>query len=352
MTLCFAAPNKTITADNKLIEYTGRIDFSDVKAPKFSYSGVSIRACFTGTSIAIIMDDNVGENIYNILIDGELLDTLHITKGKKTYKIAEGLSDKIHEIEVFKRTEEMFGKTQFYGFILDENASLVEIRNKRTKLVEYIGDSITCGYGNEGEYEVDEFGNTTENHYMTYAAITSRNFNARHIAVCKSGIGVYRNWDGPKEGNDDNMTNFYPRIFLWDDEPKYDFAETPDLICINLGSNDFSTIGGDSTLYTDNYLRLIDTLQSKYKNPEILCLLGPLISGENLPKVRNILKNIVDISNKKNKGKVSFFEMSTQTGDLGIGVDYHPSSAQHQRNAQELSEHIATLKDWKIILKK
>lgn len=348
MTLCFAETTKTITADNDLIEYTGRIDFSDPLAPKFSYSGVSIRACFKGTSIAIIMDDNVGENIYNIILDGELLDTLHVTKGKKTYNIAKGLENTIHEIEIFKRTEEMFGKTQFYGFVLNETASLVEIQNKRTKLIEYIGDSITCGYGNEGVLG-DTFGATTENHFMTYAAITSRNFNARHLAVCKSGIGIYRNWDGPKEGNEDCMTNLYSRIFLWDAKPKYNFAEKPDLICINLGTNDFSTIGGDSALYTSNYLRLIDTLQTNYDMPEIVCLLGPMISGETLSKVRSILKNIVAVANNKGKGKVFFFEMSLQTGDLGIGIDYHSSVSQHQKNAEELTAFIAKLKGWEII---
>ena len=348
MTLTFANSNKIINANHEQIEYTGRIDFSNEMVPKFSYSGVSIRAAFTGTSIAAIMDDNVGENYYNILLDGELLDTLLVTKGKRTYKLAENLENTTHEIEIFKRTEEMFGKTQFFGFVLDENASLVELQNKRTKLIEYIGDSITCGYGNEGELG-GTFGATTENHFATYAAITSRNFNARHLAVCKSGIGVYRNYDGPVEGNDDCMTNLYSRIFLWDETPEYNFAEKPDLICINLGTNDFSTMQGDSARYTDHYLGLIDTLQTKYKMPEIICLLGSMISGETLPKVRSYLQNIVEIANQKNRGKVHFFEMSTQTGDLGIGIDYHPSAAQHRRNGEELTEFIAKLKGWEVV---
>lgn len=348
MTFTFAFANQVIPADNEYIEYTGRIDFTNSLAPKFSYSGVSIRASFTGTRIAMIMDDNVGENYYNILLDGEVIDTLRITKGKKDYELATGLSEGVHEIEIFKRTEEMFGKTEFFGFILDEKALLVEISKKRNKLIEYIGDSITCGYGNEGK-NGGTFGPTTENHFVTYAAITSRNFNARHLAVCKSGIGVYRNYDGPVEGNDDCMTNFYSRIFLWDSTPEYDFAEKPDLICINLGTNDFSTDKGDSARYTQNYLRLIDTLQIKYEKPEIICLLGPMISGETLPKVRKILQNITQIANERDKGKVHFFEMSAQTGELGIGIDFHPSVAQHKKNAQELTEFIAKLKGWTTI---
>lgn len=84
---------------------------------------------------------------------------------------------------------------------------------------------------------------------MTYAAITSRNFNARHMAVSRSGIGMYRNYNGPHAGNDDCMSNLYEHIFLYDNFPKNDFKQKPDVICINLGTNDFSTTGG-ILLYT------------------------------------------------------------------------------------------------------
>ncbi|MBN2281515.1 MAG: hypothetical protein JXQ65_13115 [Candidatus Marinimicrobia bacterium] len=347
MTLCFAASGRTISPDHQFIEYTGRIDFTDSTAPAFSYSGVSIRACFTGTNISAVLDDNIGGNIYNLLLDGKLVDTLHVARGLKTYVLAKGLENRAHEIELFKRTEEMFGKTRFCGFIVDEGSSLIPIQNKRSRLIEYIGDSITCGYGNEGGLD-QTFGPDTENHFMTYAAITSRQFNARHLAVCKSGIGIYRNYDGPVEGSPDNMAQFYPRIFLWDPKPEYDFAETPDLVCINLGTNDFSTQGGDPICFRDNYLRLIDTLQTRYDNPDIVCLLGPMLSDEALATVRHLLQNIVADANKEGQGRVSFFEMSPQTGDRGMGTDYHPTVAQHQKNALELTGFIAKLKGWEI----
>lgn len=337
----------TIPANNKAIEYTGRIDFSNEKSPTFSYSGVSIRACFTGTSIAAILSDDTGNNYYNVILDGQLVDTFRISTTKKTYYLAENLDNTVHEIELFKRTELTFGKTTFYGFVVDKGASLTTIVNKRDKLIEFIGNSITCGYGNEG-VNGGVFGPTTENHYQTFAAITSRNFNARHMAVCRSGIGIYRNYNGPITGNEDCMTNLYTRTFLYDENPKYKFAEQPDLVCIDLGTNDFSTTGGDSARFVNNYLRLIDTIQTKYTNPEIICLLGPMISGSTLSKVRNYLHVIVDSASRKEKGNVHFFEMSAQSGDLGIGIDSHPTVAQHKKNAQELSEFIKSLKGWKI----
>jgi hypothetical protein len=81
--------------------------------------------------------------------------------------------------------------------------------------------------------------------------------------------------------------------------------------------------------------------------PDIVCLLGPMMSGPSLIKVRKYLQFIADSANDKSKGNVYFFEMSAQTGDLGIGIDYHPTVKQHQRNAQELTDYIAALKGWK-----
>jgi hypothetical protein len=334
-----------ITANDPLIEYTGRIDFSNPEAPSFSYSGVSVRASFKGKEISIVWEEELGQNYYNILLDESVLNRIQPEKGKKTYVIASGLADTIHEIEIFRLTEQMFGKSSFYGFIMDEGSTLVPIANVRSKMIEFIGNSITCGYGNEGKLG-GIFGPSTENHYMTYAAITSRNFNARHLAVCKSGIRIYRNYDGPPEGNEDCMPNFYNRIFLYDEFPKYSFSNRPDLICIDLGTNDFNTPGGDSARYVSSYLKFIDDIQSKYKQPEIICLLGPMLSGPDLNKVRKYITHIVELANKNNKGKVYFFEMSEQKGDLGI--DYHPTVSQHVKNASELTRFIQSIKGWEV----
>lgn len=334
-----------VSANHEFIEYTGRIDFSNPEFPQFSYSGVSIRACFEGTGISAVLEDETGENLYNIILDGEVVKQIDTKKGKRTYVLAEDLEDKNHEIEIFKRTELIFGKTRFHGFKLPKDVSLQPISNKRPVFIEYIGNSITCGYGNEG-VNGDTFGPETENHYMTYAAITSRNFNARHMAVSKSGIGIYRNYDGPADGNADCMTNFYDRIFLDDENPKYDFAVQPDVVCINLGTNDFSTGGGDSALYVSNYLRLIETIQTNYDQPRIVCLLGSMMSGEVLEEVRGYLRFIADTASRKEMGPVTFFEMSAQNGDLGIGVDSHPTVAQHQKNAAELTAYLAELIGW------
>ena len=348
LSISFCLYGETIPANNKLIEYTGRIDFSDALAPSFSYSGTSIRASFEGRSISIILNDKGIQNYYNIILDNKVVKRIQTVYGKNTYLISDNLNDTIHEIEIFRLTEQMFGKTYFYGFEIENGKNLLELTNKRNLLIEFIGNSITCGYGNEGKLG-EKFGPTTENHFMTYAAITSRSFNARHLPVCKSGIGIYRNWDGPKEGNIDCMPNYYKRIFLYDSLPLYNFKQKPDLICIDLGTNDFSTEGGDSTRYVSNYLRFIDSLQLINKKADIICLLGPMLKENDLIRVRKYLNVIVNLANSKENGKVYFFEMSEQLGDLGIGTDSHPTVAQNLKNAKELVSFISKIKGWKTL---
>jgi len=345
--MIYAIEYDIINANNPLIEYTGRIDFSNPLKPRFSYSGVSIRACFEGTSIALILSDEGNQNQYNVILDNEIIARIQTKSGQNTYSIASALKDTIHEIELFKLTEQSFGKTQFCGYMIDKGKTLVEITNKREHLIEFIGNSITCGYGNEGVLG-GTFSATTENHYLTYAAIASRSFNARHLGVCKSGIGIYRNYDGPVAGSTDCMPNYYQRVYLYDAAPLYNFTQKPDLICIDLGTNDFSTNKGDSAKYVSKYLQFIDTLQLKNSGADILCLLGPMLGGTDLNRIRKYLNYIAVTASKKNHGKVSFFEMSQQTGSLGIAIDYHPTVAQHLKNAKELIKNISTLKGWPV----
>jgi hypothetical protein len=343
--MCYSSEHEVVLPDNSLIEYTGRIDFANPVQPKFSYSGVSIRACFQGTSISVILNDEGNRNQYYAILNNEIVKRFQTSGGLRTYGIANGLKDTIHEIEIFRLTEDMFGKTEFRGFLIDQGRSLVDIINKRNLLFEFIGNSITCGYGNEGKLG-QTFGPETQNHYMTYAAITSRSFNARHLAVCKSGIGVYRNYNGPVEGNADCMANFYPRVNFSDPVPLYSFGQKPDLICINLGTNDFSVNKGDSALFVSNYLRLIDSVQVMNNNADILCLLGSMLSGNDLNRVRAYITHVVNSASSRNNGNVYFFEMSEQTGSLGI--DGHPTIDQHIKNAKELIEFIHSIYHWPI----
>ncbi len=71
-------PSVTVPADDPNIQYFGRWDFSDPKAPTHSWPGVYVYAVFDGTSIGVVLDDNF--NYYNVFIDDTLFIKFHGNK--------------------------------------------------------------------------------------------------------------------------------------------------------------------------------------------------------------------------------------------------------------------------------
>lgn len=111
----------------------------------------------------------------------------------------------IHTITISKRTEPQmrgamstFKVCTFYGFIVDVDAIVLppteETLNKRK--IEFIGDSDTCAFGNEGEISSSKnFFNMKgrlENSYNGYAAIVARMFNAEAHLLAWSGYVFHK----------------------------------------------------------------------------------------------------------------------------------------------------------------
>ncbi len=94
----------TISPDDPLLQYMGRLVAPDPAAPAFYWPGTTVRARFEGTSLKIHLDD-AGTNWVNVLIDDLEPQVLSCTPGEATYGVAEGLDEGVHTVEVNKRTE-------------------------------------------------------------------------------------------------------------------------------------------------------------------------------------------------------------------------------------------------------
>jgi len=127
-----------VEADHPYIRYMGRIDFSDNKSPTFSYSGISIKASFTGTSIGMKMENLSDENYYYMIIDHNPPNKLRVTKTASKYELAKGLKDTIHKIEIIKISECFVGRSIFKGFLLDEGKSLLSLPTETNKKILFI----------------------------------------------------------------------------------------------------------------------------------------------------------------------------------------------------------------------
>jgi len=66
-----------IDADDPLIIYEGRFDFTNPKSPRFDWPGTSIHAVFEGSKISVKLTD--GNNDYNVLLTEDLKQLSAVT---------------------------------------------------------------------------------------------------------------------------------------------------------------------------------------------------------------------------------------------------------------------------------
>ena len=286
---------KVIPADNPNIQYVGRICFDNPKQPRFTFPGVQINARFTGTSLKML----------------EL-------------------------------------KPEFRGFVLDKDGELLDAPALPERRIEFIGNSITCGYGNESIEMTDPFEYETENHYYTYAQLTTRNLEAMAHVVARSGIGVYRSYDGPKKGTPENvMTTEYEYTNLYDRSERWDFSRyQPQVVCINLGTNDLSTNNYDVKLLKQAYKQFLKQVRSHNPQAKIVYLCGSMLNGKELDIAKKTLNEVVEEAHKDGDKEVYRFDFTPQNGDLYYGASWHPSLWQHQKMAGELTAYLRTLMHW------
>ncbi len=313
-----------IDADNPYIQYVGRFDFSDPKNVVFDWPGVYICAKFEGTSCSIRLKDSTDE--YAVTIDDHAPQLL---KGNKEdiYRIASGLSGSVsHTVMIQKRTEAFVGKGVFSGFILDNGAKILPPDKRPSRRIEFIGNSITCGYGVLGDSSDCHFNKQTEDAGMSYAGMVSRELNADYHLISYSGKGAVRNYGDKNKTSPDPMPSLYNRTCCTDSALKWNFREwIPQAVVINLGTNDFSTQPfPDSLVFKAAYGELIDRVRSLYPGVTIFCISGPMI-GE---PCTGYIKDVVAYQ-QRNEGRdkdIFFIGISRSLlNDKDWGCDMHPN---------------------------
>ena len=194
----------------------------------------------------------------------------------------------------------------------------------------------------------DPFEYETENHYYTYAQLATRQLNARAHVVARSGIGVYRSYGGPKTGTPDNvMTKEYEYTNLYDRSEQWDFSRyQPQLVCINLGTNDLSTNNYDVKLLKAAYKKFLKQVRGHNPKAKIVYLCGSMLNGKELEIAKQTLNEVVAEANKQGDKEVYRFDFTPQTGSLKYGASWHPSKWQHQKMAAELTAYLRELMQW------
>jgi hypothetical protein len=333
---CNTGSKKFISADNRNIAFIGRFDLSDKASPVFMYSGSQIRTVFSGTSVEVVLKDDSLRNMFNVTVDDSLF-VLTANKPDGVYLLAKNLEDRKHTLQIYRRTEWHGGNTTCKGFNIDRGRRLYK-PDVKSRIIEFIGDSYTCGYGNEGKSKEEHFRYDTENNYLTYGSLTSRALGAEYISVCRSGIGIWQGYGGDTTFT---MPKLYDQVIINGKENWNYNRIQPQLVVIDLGGNDLS-VPLDSALFVDTYVRFLKRIRINYGTSRIVCIAGPDSPGEEWDKWRSLIHSVVD---KYGKGDslVSYFEF---TPFVPNGSDFHPNVGEHKRMTEELVPYIKNLMGW------
>jgi lysophospholipase L1-like esterase len=334
-----AAP--PLDAGAPAVRLVARVDRSDPSVPRFGWSGSTVLARFTGSSIGVRLGGS--PNYFDVRLDGMLRPTLVTTSNQVSYPIASNLASGAHEISIYRRTEARQGDTSFLGFDFGLGGALLPPPPPSDRRLEIVGDSTTCGYGDEGKDANCPFTPATENYDLAYGAVAARAVGAELITIAWSAKGMYRNYAGDRT---ETMPVLYERTLGDQPSSTWDFTSwIPNAVVINLGSNDFQQ-GDPGQPFVTTYTEFVRKVRARYPTALIICAVGPKLSGSQLDGARAYVTGIVNAMHAAGNFHVDFLELPQPLPEDGVGCGGHASVAAHQRMADVLAAELRAKLGW------
>jgi hypothetical protein len=307
--------------------------------------GAYVLAKFSGTKCQIsLVDEYLYNSNYNyivVIIDGTDYYKYRTTGTLNTIDISEHLTAGEHTLLICKATETGMGYIDFKGLYLESAEALLTPDPLPDRKIECIGNSIVVG----SSLDISEApcsDNPTpwfvnHNAYYSYAAITARNLNAQYHISGVSGIGLIHSCcDMGFE-----MPGVYAKINFRSTGLTWDFDQyTPDVVTISLGQNDGIQ---DSTTFCSAYVSFINQIRNHYPDAVLILLNSPMADNSLNSVLVEYTNAVTEYFNGHGDTKVYAFELSHS---LNSGCGYHPSMAQHETIADELTAYIQTLMGW------
>jgi hypothetical protein len=320
----------------------GRFDLTDPAAPRFAWPGSAIGARFYGTGIDLALVDQ-GTNVFDVTLDQGAPITLATTNGKSTYSLASNLVLGNHDVLIVKRTESQVGLVTFRGFT-PKGGKMVPSALPTARKIEVIGASMACGYGVLGKTATCSFSPDTENENVAWGALAAGQLKALHTTIAYSGRGLLRNFDG---GTSDVMPDLWLRTFADDQNSTWDFSRwSPDVVVINLGTNDFAK-GDPGQAFATAYVAFLKKLRAQYPAALLVVALGTMLTDPSLSLARGYMQSAVTSAKAGGDAKVSFVEVPPQDCNVdGCGCDHHPSTVTQAKMGAAVAAHIKGLTGW------
>lgn len=297
---------------------------------RFGWPGVYFEGRFKGTAVTVSVE--AGTDHLAILIDG--VERAVLEKPGKVQRRFDGLAEGEHIIRVEKLTETQSGYSRMMGVTTNGTPLAPPVHARR---IEFIGDSHSVGYGDTATVRdcTPQRVHDTTNTQLAFGPLVAKKWDADYRIIAFSGRGVVRNYAGGNPG--ETLPVLYPRAIPGEAAPAVQDGWKPQLIVINLGTNDFSTPvhageawKNDAAVHSDyrvKYVAFVRALQAANPGARFLLMGAPAF--------------IADVR-----------AVATETGATPVavpqleftGCHFHPSLKDQQRMADLVEEAARTLK--------
>ena len=286
---------------------------------------------------------------FEILMDGNKVRDIRMTEKALSVTVFDGAEKRDAEIRLIKLSECTQSLMALQG--IDTDGAITPLPARPLKM-EFIGDSITCGYGVEGKDVEAPFTTAAENAGKAYAFLTAEELNADVVMTSFSGYGIVSGYTpDPAERNEKELVpTYYERegmnLFRLPSgkrvqDIRRDFeAFQPDYIVMNLGTNDLSWCGTDGErgrLFVRKYADFLKTVRRHNPAARILCALGVMGTGLN----QQMEQAVRDYCRETGDGEIRVLLLEEQNvARDGLGSYYHPSETTQRLLAETITDAI------------
>ncbi|PLR28894.1 hypothetical protein SGCZBJ_00170 [Caulobacter zeae] len=303
----------------------------------YQWPSARFEAAFAGE--AVLFKVGAGDQILHLSIDGAPVGRL-VKPTPGLYRI-EGLANGRHLAVASVVGEMQAAPARFGGFFLEGGRALPLAPPRRQ--IEFIGDSHSVGYGDASEVRAcpgDGVWMTTDNS-IAFGPLTAQRFGAERQVNAISGRGIVRNFDGMAG---DTLPLAWPKALLGAAPAYANDDWRPQVVVINLGTNDFSTPlkAGEPWKdrqalrddYVATYVRFVGEIRARQPQAFVILLAPPSAENEIAAQVDRVAETL------KSAGETRLAVIPLGEMEL-TACDWHPSARDQQGISDKLSAFIA-----------
>lgn len=279
-----------ISPDNQNLRYTGRIDWSDAKAPVWVFPCTSVQMRITGSVLKIHVknENNYWENYLGCIVD-QVQSCCYLKNEKETVwelALPENETGE-HEVLVFKRQDACHHLT-ILGFEIEDGAKLLPLPEPPKRKIEVYGDSVSAGEVSEaleslGESDPEHRGGYS-NSWYSYSWMTARRIQAQIHDIAQGGIPLLNGTGWFSAPDYLGMESMWDKVCYnpaFGKTTKWNFADyTPQVVIVAIGQNDANPEdymkedydGTKGVHWRAEYQKFLAKLRSTYPKAEIICM--------------------------------------------------------------------------------